>query len=834
MAITIQELIASDTISQAVDKINFNFDQLLLNGGGPVGPAGPIGPSGPIGGRGERGTEWYEGTDNPNVTPPTITPLQADYYLQSNGDVWEYTGLTWTNTGINLTGPQGPTGSSVGWSQFGNAPNPGSPSNDTYSATAKNVSYPSLMNQLDNTLNANNEGVPVAAFGIAGPNDNDYPGIPLTSAFKLNTLIAGQLDSSKLSTFIHQKDSGTRSIVFMGGGNIPGENFEQNDLDKMVNISIGTDDKLLLNVPKKGTIGATSSDLAGLLATVDDRGFSFRAGNNFIVDTGTKGSQDFANDNSDVNFKLSTLAGAAQPAEFNVTTIGTGGNNRFAIGGGFAPPALDPGFDGDISIETNNIYGSVNSIFAIEVGSELKLFNNTPGNSIGLTSTAITLNAGGVSTIDASTSGGDITLQTTGGGETNVYSNTGTNMKTGNSAIETDASSIRLIGGGTDPNNNIKIYSALPGSSVSLGLGGGNSTGKIQIGQRLNGVYWQDYAAIELNYADLTSGIINLRGAIQYTKDGTYNPTNASNQSIFIDANIADYVAGDVIMRHGDPTQFMDMGLAHEGWHDYTQASVWIGKGGEGGFGADDAGLGIFLNANEQWSQGAQNQPTNERFAVCEDWTKISNHMIWGGGKNNQGKQVFEFDPLMNVSPNLEIVANKPYVQIFVGPINSGSYSWTNYSNGTISAKSINWTFELKPPTTGLYNGQRVTIEIIYYNSRIVLQDQRNPPPYPPSVTLTTAGIVNLEWAMNDGSGAPQQNLTLVTSPVGPYAPLSLTAPTSLATVVGRRWVGDFIYNGDTNVITNTPGNTPNQLLNNNATPEWSLIGHSGIMSITR
>ena len=60
MAITIQELIASDTVSQAVDKINFNFDQLILNGGGPLGPSGPQGPAGPIGGRGERGTEWYE------------------------------------------------------------------------------------------------------------------------------------------------------------------------------------------------------------------------------------------------------------------------------------------------------------------------------------------------------------------------------------------------------------------------------------------------------------------------------------------------------------------------------------------------------------------------------------------------------------------------------------------------------------------------------------------------------------------------------------------------------------------------------------------------------
>ena len=136
--------------------------------------------------------------------------------------------------------------------------------------------------------------------------------------------------------------------------------------------------------------------------------------------------------------------------------IGAGGNNRFAIGGGLSFPGLDPGFDGDVTIETNNLYGSVNSMFAVEAGSEMKLFNNTPGNSIGLTTTAITINAGGVSTIDASTTGGDITLQTTSGGETNVYSNNGTNMKTGNSAIETDANSIRLIGGGTDPNNNIK------------------------------------------------------------------------------------------------------------------------------------------------------------------------------------------------------------------------------------------------------------------------------------------------------------------------------------------------------------------------------------------
>ena len=97
MPITIQEIIASDTISQLVDKTNFNFDQLLLNGGGPAGPAGPIGPVGPLGGRGPKGTTWYEDVSiiapglSPNVAPPTSTPLEGDYYLQFNGQVWEYT-----------------------------------------------------------------------------------------------------------------------------------------------------------------------------------------------------------------------------------------------------------------------------------------------------------------------------------------------------------------------------------------------------------------------------------------------------------------------------------------------------------------------------------------------------------------------------------------------------------------------------------------------------------------------------------------------------------------------------------------------------------------------
>ena len=106
MALTIKELLAADTISQAADKINFNFDQLLLNGGGPAGPIGPIGPPGPVGGRGIRGSQWYEGAVDPN-TIIFLDLEENDSYLQGNGDVWEYNGTAWVLTGINLEGPQG-------------------------------------------------------------------------------------------------------------------------------------------------------------------------------------------------------------------------------------------------------------------------------------------------------------------------------------------------------------------------------------------------------------------------------------------------------------------------------------------------------------------------------------------------------------------------------------------------------------------------------------------------------------------------------------------------------------------------------------------------------
>ena len=167
--ITIKEILASDKVSELVDKINFNFDQLLLNGGGPLGPVGGQGEIGPIG---PRGTLWFTAADiyttplsptwsgteeqvnDPNVPgypqykgdpnkylsvglgtfPENTYQLgysnkqfrTGDLYLQEgddslnstpsyDGDIWQYDvdSSTWFFTGVNIRGNTGGTGSSA-------------------------------------------------------------------------------------------------------------------------------------------------------------------------------------------------------------------------------------------------------------------------------------------------------------------------------------------------------------------------------------------------------------------------------------------------------------------------------------------------------------------------------------------------------------------------------------------------------------------------------------------------------------------------------------------------------------------------------------------------
>jgi hypothetical protein len=127
MPITIKELLLSDVISEVVEKVNFNFDQLVLAGGGPPGIQGIQGLAGPIGPIGARGDHWFVGSSAFGQTADHDgTGLQVqDLFLESDGDVYKYFeigGSTgWTYSGINLKGPtgaQGVTGGGLEWSIY--------------------------------------------------------------------------------------------------------------------------------------------------------------------------------------------------------------------------------------------------------------------------------------------------------------------------------------------------------------------------------------------------------------------------------------------------------------------------------------------------------------------------------------------------------------------------------------------------------------------------------------------------------------------------------------------------------------------------------------------
>lgn len=121
MSLSIQEIFYSDNIRNLVDKVNKNFDNIVINGGGPRGVRGLQGIQGPSGPTGRRGENTYfdDGTGLP-ITPP-IDVIIGDNFVLSNGDVYEWDGTVWVLTGTNLRGPQGiqgPSGASLDFDRY--------------------------------------------------------------------------------------------------------------------------------------------------------------------------------------------------------------------------------------------------------------------------------------------------------------------------------------------------------------------------------------------------------------------------------------------------------------------------------------------------------------------------------------------------------------------------------------------------------------------------------------------------------------------------------------------------------------------------------------------
>jgi|TARA_B110000037_G_scaffold215081_1_gene271952 hypothetical protein len=88
MAINIQEILhPSDSDSIKFDKVNYNFDQILANGGGPVGPKGLKGGQGVVGQTGQKGELGDTGAkgDSGETTSPWKS-ISIDLDINDNVD----------------------------------------------------------------------------------------------------------------------------------------------------------------------------------------------------------------------------------------------------------------------------------------------------------------------------------------------------------------------------------------------------------------------------------------------------------------------------------------------------------------------------------------------------------------------------------------------------------------------------------------------------------------------------------------------------------------------------------------------------------------------------
>ena len=401
MPITIQEIIASDTISQLVDKTNFNFDQLLLNGGGPAGPAGIQGPVGPGGGRGSKGTTWYEDTATtaPGTTPtasfPTLTPLPNDYYLQFNGQVWEYTGLAWSITTIDLQGPTGPAGQSGGFGlKFG--------------SPYLNLETAIYNGPIGEGVGATpgNEGVPSIMIGGAVSSTTPLGTIPLTNAYIIPNAIAEQVISSRVSALIHQKDATSKAIVFHGGAATSSNNFEQSTFNNLSSIAIGTDDKFVINgagsKPSTDPV-ASLADIVGFNVITERRGQSYEAGKFITFSTGNDNIPYSGMTTEDSSFNINVNNGSSSAGNsFEVSVSGSLGNSLLRLGN-IVPAIQTP-------LTTTGSFGLEAGLVQVATSSDGKI-NLFSGGAISLDTTRnSTSNGSGV--INLLTNTGNIKLRT--------------------------------------------------------------------------------------------------------------------------------------------------------------------------------------------------------------------------------------------------------------------------------------------------------------------------------------------------------------------------------------------------------------------------------------
>jgi len=469
MAITIRELLASDTVSQAADKINFNFDQLLLNGGGPQGPQGPQGPPGPIGGRGIRGSVWYEDTsttspgNNPNTVPPTLTPEDEDNYLQFNGIVWTYDASipAWVPTNIDLTGPVGPPGASGKFAQYQALP---------YTAAGDTTIFPdeislSPIGLTQGVRSVLIGGFPETVYGLTPP---ITPGTNIVP-----TAIASQLQMPDISMMVHQFDSNGTAIMFHGGDSSSGEWFSQTATSKLSRITLAPDDALRISSPKERTPANLAT--TGIYIEAANRGIDLNAGRELTIRTGTATSSDTYAGQDNFLVQVAQSAGNSVEPYASISTVVSGQEAELRIGETSTPttttvnPGNLVGLAGKISLIGSDAMNLRTGSTIDMIGAGLVRVRST-GDDAELSSTSADVNI--TAAVDANIQADQNIIVNAGNGNVNVSTSAGTG---GDILIDTSntGSQIKLeTDGDTSPINLRTNGTTSPIRLETTGIGG--------------------------------------------------------------------------------------------------------------------------------------------------------------------------------------------------------------------------------------------------------------------------------------------------------------------------------------------------------------------------
>lgn len=140
----LKQILQSDTQQQRLDKINYNFDQLVANGGGPMGSTGPIGETGMQGVTGDQGPQGAggdQGTQGPINTSVSNFWKDGAVYTTSGLNIQTIVPVDAIATGQNDHSPTVLLGFTTDYPEYGDIQNPNSAVYKAQLVVNKNEQY---------------------------------------------------------------------------------------------------------------------------------------------------------------------------------------------------------------------------------------------------------------------------------------------------------------------------------------------------------------------------------------------------------------------------------------------------------------------------------------------------------------------------------------------------------------------------------------------------------------------------------------------------------------------------------------------------------------------